>query len=287
MLQIGDIRLHLINDGYTKVDAGGPFGLVPRALYRSYYEPDENNLVPMTGTCLLIQTGSQNIVVDTGLGQKLDAKRRAIWNLSRPQGDLLDGLRRLGVEPGDVSLVINTHLHADHCSGNTTFNDDMGAVLPSFLNAEHVVQRREFEDATSPNERTAATYLAINWDVLVENGQLRLLDGDTDLAPGVRGVVTPGHTPGHMSVVIESSGEYAMFTCDLASYAVHFERLGWMTAYDVEPLITLETKRHWQRWALETNAALIFPHDSKRPVGRLVAGEKGRPVLEPIDEPFA
>lgn len=287
MLQVGDIRLHLINDGDTGVDAGGPFGLVPRALYRSYYEPDENNLVPMTGTCLLIQTGGQNIVADTGLGNKLDAKRRAIWNLSRPKGDLLDGLRRLGVEPGDVSLVINTHLHADHCSGNTTFNADRSAVLPTFPNAEHVVQRREFEDASNPNERTAATYLSINWDVLVKNGQMRLLDGDTELAPGVRGVVTPGHTPGHMSVVIESGGQSAMFVCDLASYAVHFERLGWMTAYDVEPLVTLETKRHWQQWALETNAALIFPHDSKRPIGRLAHGEKGRPVLQPIDEPFA
>lgn len=286
MLQIGDIRLYLINDGFTAVDAGGPFGLVPRALYRPYFEPDADNRVPMTGTCLLIQTGGQNIVVDTGLGQKLDAKRRAIWNLSRPDGDLLDGLRRLGVEPGDVSLVINTHLHADHCSGNTRLDAESGALLPTFPNAEHVVQRREYDDAQRPNERTTATYDAANWQILVENGQMRLLEGDTDLAAGVRGVVTPGHTPGHMSVVIESGGQHALFVCDLASYAVHFERLGWMTAYDVEPLVTLETKRRWQQWALETNAVLIFPHDPQRPAGRLLAGDKGRPVLQPINEAF-
>ncbi len=286
MLQIGDIQLHLINDATIQVDGGGAFGVVPRVLWRAYFTPDEDNLIPMTTTCLLARVDGRNIVVDTGMGDKLDAKARAMWRLERSNGGLTDGLLRLAVAPADIDLVICTHLHADHAGGNTCFGAS-GNILPTFPNAEYVVQRREYEDAMRPNERTRATYLPINYQPLVASGQMRLLDGDTDLAPGVRGVVTRGHTPGHMSVLFESGGQNAMFVCDMASYAVHMERLGWMTAYDVEPLETLETKRRWQRWALENGALLIFPHDPTRPAGRLSEYEPGKVRLVPVEEPYA
>lgn len=282
MLQIGDIRIHLINDGDILVDGGGPFGLVPRALWKSILPPDDENLVPMTLTCLLVQVGGYNVVVDTGLGERLNERQRKIWRLSRPNGGLRDGLARLGLLPADVHLVIDTHLHADHCSGNMLF-DAAGALRPAFPNAEYVVQRREYDDAMRPNERTRATYLPDNYHPLVQSGQMRLLEGDTEILPGVFGVVTRGHTPGHMSVRFESGGQHALFTCDMSSYAVHFERLGWMTAYDVEPLETLETKRRWQAWALEHDALLIFPHDPHTPVGRLIQDGSVRKVV-PVDE---
>lgn len=285
MLKIGDFKIHLISDGTVHVDAGGSFGLVPRTLYQRYLMPDEQNCVPMILMCLYIEAHGKKIIVDTGLGQKIDDRARKVWQIERDNGDLIDGLARLGVAPEEIDLVIDTHLHADHCSGNTKFDDDFN-IVATFPNAEYVVQRREYEDAMRPNERTAATYLPFNYEPLVESGQMRLLDGDTEILPGITGVVTPGHTPGHMSVLLESQGEHALFVCDLASYAVHFERLGWMTAYDVEPLVTLESKRRWQAWALETNAVLIFPHDHKRPIGRLTKNEKGKPQLEVIDEPL-
>ncbi len=284
MIQIGDIRIHLINDCDIMVDPGGAFGLVPRALWSPLLPPDEDHLVPMVQTCVLIQTSGMNILCDVGYGHKLTEKQKQFMKLQRPRGDVLAGLDRLGLRADDIQLVINTHLHGDHCGGNTYY-DAEGRVQPTFPRAQHVVQRREYEDATHPNERTRATFIQDNHVPLYESGQLRLLDGDTDLAPGVRGIVTPGRTPGHMSVLIESRGEYALFVCDLASYAIHFERLGWMTGYDVEPLVTLETKRIWQRWALETNAVLIFPHDSQRHAGRYVQeGDRARVVS--LDEPF-
>jgi glyoxylase-like metal-dependent hydrolase (beta-lactamase superfamily II) len=285
MLQIGDIRIHLINDGDTLVDPGGAFGLVPRALWSRHMDATDDHLVPMKEICLLAQVGDENIVIDTGMGNKMDEKTKAIWRLSRPTRDLVAALGRVGLKREDITLVINTHLHVDHCSGNTQYNAE-GGVEATFPNATHVVQRREYEDASRPNERTAGTYYDINWKVLEENGQLRLFDGDIQLSPGVWGVVTPGHTPGHMSVRFESGGQHAAYLCDMASYAVHFERLGWMTAYDVEPLVTLETKRWWQRWALETNAAVIFAHEPYRPAGRLKLNEKGNPQVVGIDEPF-
>ncbi|MCA9914823.1 MAG: MBL fold metallo-hydrolase [Anaerolineae bacterium] len=282
MLQVGDVHIHLINDGNHWVDPGGAFGLVPRALWSRYATPDDDLLVPMVLNCLLVQAGGKNIVVDTGYGTKMPEKMQKILKLQRPRGGLVEGLARLGIQPGDIDLVIDTHLHADHASGNTCY-DENGAIQPVFPNAEYVVQRREYQDAIHPDERTRANYLAENFQPPVESGQMRLLDGDTEFAAGVRGVVTPGHTPGHMSVVIESGGESAVFVCDMATYAVHFERLGWMTAYDVEPLVTLETKRRWQQWVLERNAILIFPHDSYRPVGRLQQAGDGKLTVEPIE----
>jgi glyoxylase-like metal-dependent hydrolase (beta-lactamase superfamily II) len=285
MQTIGDITLHLINDGVTLADPGGPFGLVPRALYSRYVVPDENFMIPMTIHCLLIQVDGKNILVDTGLGDKLTEKGRANWGLTRPQGSLLDGLARLNLHPEDIDLVINTHLHADHCSGNTQA-DESGVIVPTFPNAEYIAQRREFTDAINPNERTAATYHDDNWNVLIEKGLLHLIDGDTEIVSGVRGVVTPGHTFGHMSILIESNRESALFTADMATFAVHFERLAWMTAYDIAPLTTLETKRKWQAWAHKTNALVIFPHDPKRPAGRLTQDENGRYALTPVDFPY-
>ncbi len=286
MITLGDIRLHLINDCTVRVDAGGAFGLVPRALYRDLMPPDDDNTVPMTHHVLLIQAGGRNIICDTGYGEKLTEKQRAYLRMDRSSGGLVGGLSRLGLTPEDIDLVINTHLHNDHCGGNTVYGEN-GQPVPVFPNAEHVVQRREYQDAMRPNERTRATYLSANYRTLVESGQMRLLDGETEIVPGICGIVSPGHTPGHMSVRIESGGQHAAFVCDLASYAIHFERLGWMTAYDVEPLITLETKRVWQAWALETDALLIFPHDPVRPMGRLTEDANGKRTLVRLDEPYA
>jgi len=286
MLKIGDLEIHLINDARTMVDGGGAFGLVPRKLWSKYFTADQNNMIPMNQTCLYVKAGDKNIVVDTGMGTKIDDKTRRIFQISG-EGGLIRGLAKLGLQPEDIDLVIDTHLHSDHAGGNTTWKDgNPEEIVPTFPNAEYVVQRREYEDAMNPNERTRATYIAANIEPLMQHEQLRLLDGDTELAPGIWGIVTPGHTPGHMAVRFESNGQHAAFLCDMATYAVHFERLGWMTAYDVEPLITLETKRVWQQWALENDAIVIFPHDTKRPLGKLTQSERGTISLEAIDEPY-
>lgn len=287
MFQIGDFRVHLINDALTLMDAGGVFGLVPRALWRDMIAPDADNRVPMAYHCLLIQTPDDyNIIVDTGWGDKISPKQQENTAMDRSTGGLLGALARIGVRADQVNLVIDTHLHGDHAGGNTRYTAD-GSIVPTFPNAEYVVQRREYHDATHPNERTRATYLDENHVPLLESGRLRLLDGDHAFIPGVRGVLTPGHTPGHMSVIVENGGDALMFACDMASFAVHFERLGWMTAYDVEPLVTLETKRKWQRWAHEHHALVVFPHDSIRPMGRFHLDDKGRGVITPVPERYA
>jgi glyoxylase-like metal-dependent hydrolase (beta-lactamase superfamily II) len=282
MLTIGDITIHIVNDAIIHADTGGPFGLVPRALWSRTYQADAESRIPMHHNCLLVRADGRTIVVDTGYGTRLPDKMQHFLSLERPEGDLVAGLARHGVAPEDVDLVINTHLHGDHCGGNTRF-DEAGDLAPTFPNAEYVVQRLEYADAAFPNERTRGTYYASNFAPLYETGQMRLLDGDVEIAPGMRCAVTPGHTRAHMSVVFEAGGEAALYVADLASLWVHFANLAWMTAYDVEPLVTLETKRVWQRWALERDALILFEHDPLIAVGRLVRGSDDRLSVEPVE----
>ena len=280
MFRIGDIDVYLFNDATTYIDTGGMFGLVPRVLWSRHYSVDDRHLLKTANHNLLIRAAGQNIIIDTGFGNCLSEsqrKRRSVTDFDGTQS----GLAALGIAPNDIDIVIDTHLHDDHCTGNFRLDAD-GSRTPAFAQATYLVQRREYHDAIQPNERTRATYLPQNFVPLYETGKLRLLDGDSEIVPGVTALVTPGHTPAHMSIRIESNGEHAAFLCDLASMAVHFQRLAWMSAFDVEPLVTLETKRRWQQWALETNALLFFPHDAYTPAGRLTQDESGRLQIKPL-----
>ena len=280
MFKVGDIEIYLFNDATVYMDPGGLFGLVPRALWSRRYSADERQLVRCASHNLLIRAAGLNIIVDTGFGNCFSDSQRRFLHISESDGTQR-GLAALGLTADDIDIVVNTHLHDDHCTGNFRLDPD-GRRAPAFPKAEYLVQRREYEDATQLNERTRGAYRPENYVPLHESGQLRPLDGEGEIAPGVTGLLTPGHTPGHMSVRIESGGEQAAFLCDMASLAVHFERLAWMTAFDVEPLVTLETKRRWQSWALEANALLIFPHDAITPAGRLTRDEGGRLRVQPV-----
>jgi glyoxylase-like metal-dependent hydrolase (beta-lactamase superfamily II) len=281
-MKIGNLEIHPVSDGIVHVDAGGPFGLVPRPLYSDDYPPDDSNTIPMALTCLLVKTGGATLLIDTGLGDKLDAEAIARWRLERPEGGLVDSLRRLDLAPEDIDIVINTHLHADHCGGNTRV--DGGRLTATFPRATYVVQRMEWADASHPDARTRSTYAPDNFEPLLREGRLHLLHGDTSVVPGVDVVVTPGHTRAHQSVVLGDGDWWGFYPADLASYAVHLARLSWMTAYDAEPLETLRTKQRWQGWLSERAAWVFFEHDAGLPIGRLVRN-RNRFDIEPVEWP--
>lgn len=257
-MRFGDITLQLASDGVYWEDGGGLYGLVPRALWEPLTAPDERHRLPFELRCLLIQTPQQRILVDTGYGDKLSDKQRQFISL-HGERRLVQSLASLGIGPQDIDLVINTHLHADHCGGNTWYNTD-DQLVPTFPRATYCVQRLELADAMFPNERTRATYQRMNFEPLVQAGQLRVLSGDSRLTEHVRVVVTPGHTRAHQCVIVESGGQCAIYLGDVASWPIHMERISWVPAYDVEPLVTIETKRKLARWAIEKHALLIFEH---------------------------
>jgi glyoxylase-like metal-dependent hydrolase (beta-lactamase superfamily II) len=279
-MKFGDLRVDIITDGIVQVDAGGPFGLVPRALYQDYLEPDQANLIPMRLDCLLVRSSGKTILIDTGLGERLNDRARQYWGLTRPEGGLIDNLARHTVAPEDVDIVINTHLHSDHCGGNTRFEGD--SLVAAFPNAEYWVQWTEYAEASHPDARTRGTYLPDNFAPLAAEGRLRPLQGETQVTPEVRCVVTPGHTRGHQAVVLESNGWKGLYPADMTSYAIHLERSAWVTAYDVLPLENIATKSHWRRWAIENQAWIFMEHDPKHQIVRLQEKD-GRVHFEPIE----
>ncbi len=278
-MRIGNVEVYIVSDGTFRMDGGAVFGLVPKVLWEKIIAPDELNRVPMNLNCLLIISEGKRILVDTGMGDKLNPKERDIFGLHEEKR-LLNSLAKLGFSPEDIDIVINTHLHSDHCGGNTLAIE--GEIIPTFPRAEYWIQRLEWADAAFPNERTRATYLAHNFIPLWERGKVRLLYGDTRVTSEVRCIVTRGHTRAHQSVLIESQGEKAIFLGDLAPWAINMERLAWIPAFDVEPLETIETRRKIQQWAVEEKAILFFEHDPFFPAGRIFE-ENGRYVVKSLE----
>lgn len=281
-LTCGEARATLLTDGTSWWDGGGTFGLVPRPKWMKLLPPDELNRVPQELRCVLIEAGGQRILVDCGVGDKTNELIATQYDVRRPHGTLIDDLARQGIAPADIDIVLFTHLHGDHAGWATKMND-AGETVPTFPNARYFVQRQEYEDATHTNERTRNTYFADNFVPLMQHGVLTLLDGDAPITPSVRAVHTPGHTAGHQSVIVESKGASPLLMLgDMASYMIHFERLPWVTAYDVLPMITIASKRQWQQWAFDNNATLISCHDTLMPAGKLIRNTKGLFSILPL-----
>ncbi len=248
------------------------FGVVPKPLWERQIAPDERNRIPLAMRCLLVEHPGGLVLVDTGAGNKDDAKFRSIYGIENTgvsgPTQLEDALREAGYAPADVKLVINTHLHFDHAGGNTS----TGGL--SFPGATYVVQRGELEFARRTNERTRASYLPPNFEPITEAGRWRLLEGDGEVVPGISVRVTPGHVPWHQVVLVSDGGETAAFVGDLFATTAHLP-LAYIMGYDVEPLRTLESKRSFLNDALTGGWRVIFEHDAKVAWGWLEPGAKG------------
>ncbi len=261
--RLGKWPVHAIQAGGQKLDGGAMFGVVPKPLWERRIPADERNRIQLGMRCLLVEHDLGPIVIDTGAGNKENEKFHEIYgveNRSEPGPTWLeDGVRAAGFRPEDVVMVLNSHLHFDHAGGNTTLGAD-GVVRATFPNARYFVQEREYQWATKTNERTAASYFPHNFEPLRSSGQLELVRGEREIAPGVRAIPTPGHTPGHHGFLLESGGEKLFYLADLVPTAHHVP-LAWIMGYDVEPLVTLETKRVILKRAVEENWLVVFEHD--------------------------
>ncbi len=274
---IGTWKVHAIQAGGQKLDGGSMFGVVPKPLWERRIPADERNRIQLGMRCLLVEHERGLVLIDNGLGNKESARFREIYGVENAGAEgrtwLDDALQRLGVAPADVTMMIDTHLHFDHAGGNT-YRDAEGQVRLSFPRARYVVQRSEYQWATTTNERTVASYFAHNFAPVMEAGRLELVQGEVEILPGITLVPTPGHTPGHQSVRLDSGGETAFFPADLVPTAAHLP-LPWIMGYDVEPMVTLETKRRMLRLAAEQQWLVVFEHDATTAWGRVVHDGKG------------
>ena len=271
---LGDFRIHAIEAGLQWLDGGAMFGVVPKPLWEKKIPPDDRNRIPLALRCLLVETRDALVLIETGLGNKESAKFTDIYGIDNaaPAGSagadrLQAAILALGFSLDDISIVVNTHLHFDHAGGNT-YRDEAGDVRLSFPRARYYVQRGEWEYAHHTNERTRASYLPPNYEPVHELGIFDLVDGDVDIAPGISVRLTPGHTPYHQSVLVRSGGQTACFLADVAPTMAHLP-LPWIMGYDVEPLVTLESKRALMAAASDEEWLLVSTHDAAHPWGRV------------------
>jgi glyoxylase-like metal-dependent hydrolase (beta-lactamase superfamily II) len=277
--RLGDFTLHALEAGMVRLDGGAMFGVVPKPLWERRIPADERNRIPLALRCLLVETPDQLVLVETGLGNKENDKFLDIYGVDNAASGaahpdrLQELIAQAGFSPGDVGVVIDTHLHFDHAGGNT-YRDGEGQVRVSFPNARYHVQRGEWDWAHRANERTSASYLPDNYDPVMAAGQLELVEGDVEIVPGISVLRTPGHCPHHQSVLLRSGGETACFLADVMPTFAHLP-LPWIMGYDVEPLVTLESKRALLGRAVDERWLLVSTHDPFTAWGHPVADGKG------------
>jgi glyoxylase-like metal-dependent hydrolase (beta-lactamase superfamily II) len=268
---IGSVTVHAIQAGGQQLDGGAMFGVVPKTLWSRRLPADDKNRIAMGMRCLLIEHPHGLVLIDTGSGNKETPKFHDIYGIENRGRDgrtaLEDGIRQAGHTPEDVSLVINTHLHFDHAGGNT-WRTPTGEVHAAFPNARYLVQQGEFEYAMRPNERTMASYFPPNWAPIMAADRFDLVSGAAEVLPGLSVLPTPGHTPHHQSVLLRSGGETLCFLGDVVPTAHHLP-LPWIMGYDVEPLVTLESKRTLLANALREEWVVVFEHDAQVGFGRV------------------
>ena len=276
-MHIGNIEVQHIHAGNFFLDGGAMFGVVPKPLWEKKSLPDSRNRVRLAANSLLVRAENKTILVETGNGTKWTPKLRDIYGIQ--EGDpLIGNLASAGVRPDQIDLVINTHLHFDHAGGNTKFTNDR--AVPTFPNAEYIVQAEEIAHAANPTERDRASYFEENFLPIQESRQWRAITRDGEILPGISAIRIPGHNADIQAIKISGGGKTVFFVADLFPTRHHLA-LPWIMAYDLYPLQTLETKRKWLQTIVRENWIVVFGHDPDIPAATL--HERGNAIeFEPV-----
>jgi glyoxylase-like metal-dependent hydrolase (beta-lactamase superfamily II) len=267
---LGDFELTIVSDGFYISDGGAFFGVVPKVLWEKKVKADELNRIHAGLNSVLVRTGKQNILIETGIGNKLSDKVKSFY---QPKELLLQNLHDAGLAPEDIDIVINSHLHFDHCGWNTVYKN--GRAVATFPKARYYVQEGEWRHGSLQLERDRVSYISDNYDPLISSGQMALLNGAAEIAPGISVAVYPGHTRHLQAVFLRSGGHTACYISDLIPTTWHLD-VTWVMAYDLFPLETIENRKRYYKEALAQNWLTIFTHDPDVPWAYLERDEKGK-----------
>ena len=272
-LTLGDFELSIFSDGTYPLDGGAFFGVIPKVMWSRKAAADEKNCVQAGLNSLLIRTGKQNVLVETGMGNKLS--ERMVKFYGQP-AQLLTSLAAGGIVPEDIDIVINTHLHFDHCGWNT-MRDKSGKIVPTFPRAKYYAPEGEWQYARKPSERDSISYIPDNYDPLVQGGQMTLLKGAEEIVPGISVKTFPGHTASMQAVIVESGSHTASYISDLIPTTAHID-VAWGMAFDLYPLQTIESKKQYYAKAIPEKWLTVFTHDPKTPWAHVERDETGKMV---------
>jgi glyoxylase-like metal-dependent hydrolase (beta-lactamase superfamily II) len=273
---LGDFELTIFSDGVYRFDGGAFFGVIPKIMWQRKVPADAENRVPSGLNSVLVRGGKQTVLIETGIGNKLSDRMRKFYG---QPAELLDHLNAGGVSPDDIDIVINTHLHFDHCGWNTVRQADR--IVPTFPKAKYYVQEGEWRHAKRQFERDRISYISENYDPLIESGQMELLKVDREIIPGISVRVYPGHTAHMQAVIIESGGHKACYISDLIPTTAHIE-LTWVMAFDLYPVDTIESRKKYYAESIPEKWLTIFTHDPKVPWAYIRRNQDGRMMAQEL-----
>ncbi|MCL2660373.1 MAG: MBL fold metallo-hydrolase [Acidobacteriaceae bacterium] len=281
---VGEFEILVCTDGTYRLDGGAMFGVVPKTLWEKRAPADEQNRILLGLNTVVVRTGKHTVVIETGIGNKQSAKMREIH---QNQELLPQSLAAAGVDPAKVDVVINSHLHFDHCGWNTTLHAD-GSVTPTFPNARYFAHRGEVEHGRLQLERDGVAYVAANYEPLIASGQMTLLTtegirANAEIVPGISVEIYPGHTQQLIAIHVESlshggASEHACYISDLIPTSAHLDST-WVMGYDLDPLETIVQRKRFYQRAIPERWKVLFTHDHFSPIASIVLNEKGKPVV--------
>ena len=276
--ELGDFELTVLSDGFYFLDGGAMFGVVPKPLWAKRAPADAENRILLGLNTVVVRTGKHTVAIETGIGNKLSDKLRTIYGAKE---QLPLAFAAAGIKPEEVDIVINSHLHFDHCGWNTTRTPD-GHVVPTFPNARYFAHRGEVEHGHLQLERDAISYVSDNYDPLIESGQMTLLDvkrGETqEIVPGISVEGFPGHTSQLMAVHLDSRGQRACYISDLIPTSAHLD-LNWVMSYDLYPIETIESRKRYYAQSVPERWLTMFTHDASLPWAYVTKDDKGKMVV--------
>jgi len=267
-MQVGDYRVEIIPDTEFHLDGGAMFGVIPRNLWSQVCPPDDQNRIRMNMNCVFVDTGKDKVLIETGIGEKWSPKLSSMYGIDRKKslGETL--VDKACVQPEEITIVVNTHLHFDHAGGNTRLNESNDAV-PAFPNARYFVSKSELDHAEHPSERDRASYIPANWKPLMKSGQLEAKDSDYEVVPGLRMETWPGHNRSMQCWRLHSASETVFGFADLIPMRAHV-KLPWIMGYDLYPVKTLESKKKLLPQAIRERWLCLFYHEPENSLCRIV-----------------